>query len=76
MRVYEFAKQFGVPTKKLLTELQRGGFAVASHMSVLDEKAVVFLKNLFTLKSAQKIKEQKQVQKESISIQKNYFMRL
>jgi len=70
MRIYEFAKKFGIPTKKLLTELQNGGFSVASHMSVLDEKAMTFLENLFSPKSVSNIKESKEVQKEPIISQK------
>lgn len=66
MRIYEFAKKFGIPTKKLLTELQNSGFSVASHMSVLDEKAMTFLENLYSPKTIPTIKESKAVQKEPI----------
>lgn len=66
MRIYEFAKKFGIPTKKLLTELQNSGFSVASHMSILDEKAMAFLENLYSPKTIPTIKESKAVQKEPI----------
>ncbi len=68
MRVYEFAKKLGIPTKKLLTELQNGGFSVASHMSVLDEKAMAFLENLFLPGATPNIKEP--TIKESNKVQK------
>ncbi len=70
MRIYEFAKKFGIPTKKLLTELQNGGFSVVSHMSVLDDKAMAFLENLYSPKTIQNIKESKAVQKEPIIAEK------
>lgn len=70
MRIYEFAKKVGIPTKKILTELQSGGFSVASHMSVLDEKAMIFLENLFLPKPISNIKESKHVQKEPITAKK------
>jgi len=43
MRVYEFAKQSGLPNKQVLDLLKKGGFSVASHMSVLTEKALAYL---------------------------------
>lgn len=47
MRVYEYSKLSGIPTKKLLDALAKGGFAVASHMSVLTAKELTFLNELF-----------------------------
>lgn len=70
MRIYEFAKKFGIPTKKLLTELQSGGFSVASHMSILDEKALAFLENLYSPKTIPTNKESKAVQKEPVKTEK------
>lgn len=70
MRIYEFAKKFGIPTKKLLTELQSNGFSVASHMSLLNEKAMAFLENLFIPKTIPNDKESKKVQKEPVPVQK------
>jgi len=43
MRVYEFAKQYGLSTKKALELLHEGGFEIGSHMSVLDAAAIDFL---------------------------------
>lgn len=43
MRVYEFSKQHGIPTKELLELLQRQGFNLTSHMSVLTPEALEFL---------------------------------
>lgn len=47
MRVYEFAKEHGVPAKELLQLLKENGFSFASHMSQLDENAITFLKKKF-----------------------------
>lgn len=43
MRIYEFAQQKNISSKDLIESLQKGGFDVKSHMSVLDEKALSFL---------------------------------
>jgi translation initiation factor IF-2 len=47
MRIYEFAKKFEIPTKKVLEVLQKNGFSVTSHMSILDDGAVAFLEKTF-----------------------------
>jgi len=50
MRIYEFAQQKNISSKDLIEKLQKGGFDVKSHMSVLDEKALSFLnKNITTM---------------------------
>src|SRR5438132_466966 len=38
MRVYEFAQLNNISSKELIEKLQKNGFDVKSHMSVLDEK--------------------------------------
>lgn len=44
MRVYEYSKESGIPTKELLDILKKEGFKnVKSHMSVLSEKELSFL---------------------------------
>ncbi len=43
MRVYEFAKKNNISSKKVIDQLQQGGFEIHSHMSILDEKALNFL---------------------------------
>jgi translation initiation factor IF-2 len=43
MRVYEFAKRVGLPNKEILELLNAGGFTLASHMSVINEQALVYL---------------------------------
>jgi len=48
MRVYEFAKQVDIPVKDILGELKKGGFTVASHMSVLDDDALAYIEKKFT----------------------------
>lgn len=43
MRVYEFSKQSGISSKELLDLLNKAGFSVNSHMSVLAPAAIEFL---------------------------------
>jgi translation initiation factor IF-2 len=43
MRIYEFAQLNNVSSKDIIEKLQKNGFDVKSHMSVLDEKALAFL---------------------------------
>jgi translation initiation factor IF-2 len=45
MRVYEIAKEKGLSSKDVLDLLEKGGFAVASHMSVVPEDAIEYLEN-------------------------------
>ncbi|MGC2310781.1 MAG: translation initiation factor IF-2 [Candidatus Babeliaceae bacterium] len=59
MRVYEFSKQHDVPNKDLIELLHKNGFDIASHMSVLSDQALDFLKQHFKkpAKSAEKAVE-------------------
>jgi len=61
MRVYELSKKLGVPAKKLLEVLRQEGIQVKSHMSAIDDAAVVLLQNKFGAqkKSEPKAPEQK-----------------
>ncbi len=43
MRIYEFAQLNNISSKDIIEKLQKNGFDVKSHMSVLDEKALDFL---------------------------------
>lgn len=67
MRIYEFAQLNNVSSKDLVEKLQKNGFDVKSHMSVLDEKALSFLDKLFAKtnvsspKEAKSLKESKPV---------------
>ena len=64
MRIYEYAKKYKVTSKDLLEALKEQGFEVASHMSVLDEKALAFLDKKFTKeKPAKKAAAPKKVAK-------------
>lgn len=47
MRVYEFAKRVGVESKEVVSALQKEGFAIANHMSVIDGEALVFVQKKF-----------------------------
>lgn len=46
MRVYEFAKEHNISSKKVIKQLQEGDFDVRSHMSILNDKALNFLVSL------------------------------
>lgn len=48
MRVYEFAKEKGLSSKEVLDLLEKGGYEVASHMSVLPEKSVDYLNGVLS----------------------------
>jgi translation initiation factor IF-2 len=50
MRVYEFSRICGVAAKDLLAALKEAGFDISSHMSMLSEKELEFLKNKFSNK--------------------------
>lgn len=54
MRVYEFAKKYGVSSKDLVTLLAQQGLDVTSHMAVLSHEAVKFLENKFENKVSKK----------------------
>ncbi len=51
MRVYEFSKKTGIPTRELLDLLHKEGYEVSSHMAVLEQKALDFLTKKFEKKS-------------------------
>jgi len=44
MRVHELAKELGIPSKDILAKLQELGVDASNHMSVLDEAAVIRLR--------------------------------
>ncbi|KKQ48929.1 MAG: Translation initiation factor IF-2 [candidate division TM6 bacterium GW2011_GWF2_38_10] len=48
MRVYEIAKELGVNSKEIVSFLKEGGFAVASHMSVLSDDALDAVRKKYT----------------------------
>lgn len=47
MRIYEFSKKYDRPSKEVIAALQDGGFDVQSHMSVVAENEIKFLKKHF-----------------------------
>ncbi len=51
MRVYEFAKEHGLISKDLIVLLSKQGFDVSSHMAVLSDEALQFLKKNFEKKT-------------------------
>src|SRR5579871_4212538 len=65
MRIYEFAQQHHILSKDIIEQLQQHGFDAKSHMSVLDEKAIMFLEsNLKKSKQAASPQEVKTEQSE------------
>lgn len=44
MRVYELAKELNVPSKDIIVLLQKKGFAASSHMTVVTDEAVEYVK--------------------------------
>lgn len=52
MRVHEFAKKIGKSSREIIKALEAGDFDVKTHMSVLPARALEFLQNKFTQKSA------------------------
>lgn len=48
MRVYELAKELGIPSKELLSALNDGGFVVSNHMTVLTDDAHAYLEKHFS----------------------------
>lgn len=68
MRIYEFAQLNNVSNKEIIEKLQKNGFDVKSHMSVLDDKALSFLTESFAKnKSAEKKVESLTKSKPTIS---------
>ncbi len=51
MRVYEFAKEHGLSSKDIIALLVKNGFEISSHMSVLTDEAIQFLKKEAVKKS-------------------------
>jgi translation initiation factor IF-2 len=52
MRVHEFAKRIGQPSREVIKALKVGKFDVKNHMSVLPAGAIEFLQNSFLKKTA------------------------
>lgn len=50
MRLYEYSKESGIPSKELLEILKKEGFETKSHMSVLSENELKFLTTKFKQK--------------------------
>ena len=57
MRVYEFAKKNELSSKDLLALLAQNGFELSSHMAILPDDALIFLKEKFEKKAPSLEKE-------------------
>ena len=55
MRVHELAKELGIPSKDLLARLHELGVDVASHMTVLEEAAIVLMREAFAKPAAESL---------------------
>ena len=51
IRIYELAKQLGMPSKELIDELRELGLEAKNHMAVIDEEQTKILVDLFTNKT-------------------------
>ncbi|MDD5435173.1 MAG: translation initiation factor IF-2 N-terminal domain-containing protein, partial [Nitrospira sp.] len=49
-RVFELARELGVSSKELIEDIKKLGIEVSSHMTVLDDKALMSIKNKVSLK--------------------------
>ncbi len=47
MRVFELAKQLGLPSKELINDLKTMGVTVANHMAALEENVVTQVQHKF-----------------------------
>ncbi len=73
MRVYEFSKKYNIPTKNLLSALDKGGFHINSHMSVLTQNEIDYLHKEFNINTVEKqprVAKQAPVAEQSISREK------
>lgn len=68
MRVYEFTKQHGLINKDVVQLLQKEGFAVTNHMSVLTPEAVKFLEKTYN-KKVEAVNPRKEEEQEQIPVQ-------
>ncbi len=63
MRIYEYAKEKGVPSKTIIEKLKEKGVNVSNHMSVIDEKTIELLEKKTTGEAKAPKEERKQVKK-------------
>src|SRR3972149_8935334 len=58
MRVYEFSQQSNISSKDILNLLKKGGFELASHMSVLTDDQIKYLSQVIDLSPNKKAVEE------------------
>ena len=58
MRIYELAKQLGVPNKELMGRLESVGIQANSHMSMIDDAEAQKIKELYQPQKAENTKKQ------------------
>ena len=49
IKVHEYAKQIGKPTKELVSLLNENGISVKSHLSNIDDTGIAFLNKHFNV---------------------------
>ena len=49
MRIHELAKELGVKSKEIIFVLKKYGLNVESHMTILSDKTVEFIKKFYAL---------------------------
>lgn len=73
IRVYELAKEMGVLSKDLISNLKDLGIEVGNHMSTLEEETVVIVKDIYKKedKKVNEIEDNKQNQNEEVIENRN-----
>src|SRR5690554_3105781 len=59
MRVHEFSKKYNIPNKIIIDVLNKHEFEVKTHMSVVSNEAITFLKEYFDTDHKKKKKKKK-----------------
>ena len=49
MKVYELAREIGIPNKELIAKMQEMGIDVKSHLNVIDDQDVDKVRNTFSM---------------------------
>lgn len=63
VRVYELSKELGVPSKELVEILKKNKFDATSHMSVVSEQGIAFVKKQFAKAAPQAEKKAEKIEK-------------
>lgn len=70
MRVYEVAENLKIPTKELISFLEKEGIKIQNHMSNLDQDTIELIKEIVTSERERKDKEKEKEKAKTIEINK------